>query len=391
MRINPKRILLIVLDSCGCGRAPDAEAFGDAGANTLAHTAKAVGGLSLPNLQRWGIGNIENIMGVAPAEKTIAAYGRMQERSAGKDTTVGHWEITGLITSEPFRVFPEGFPNELIDAFAKKTRRGVLGNKPASGTEIIKEQGEEQLRTGDWIVYTSGDSVFQIAAHEELISLEELYEACKIARTLCDPYRICRVIARPYVGLPGNFVRTYNRHDFGTPPPYATLLDYVKKVGLPVIGLGKISDIFCGNGITESIHTAGNTDGLEKTTERFANMSKGLMFVNLIDFDSQYGHRRNPDGFACALEEFDSFLPKLAQICGPEDLLFLTADHGNDPTHHGTDHTREQVPLLVYGPPTTANHDLGVRDSFADLAASIAEAFGIDWILPGKSFFKEIS
>ena len=386
-----KRVLLIVLDSCGCGGDPGAGQYGDTGADTLVNTAAAVGGISLPHLEALGLGNISPMQGVPPADKPTAAWGRMQERSVGKDTTTGHWEIAGLLTREPFQVYEDGFPRELIDAFARETGRKVLANKPASGTEIIKELGAEHLESGAWIVYTSADSVFQIAAHEEKIPLTELYAACKIARRLCDPLRVARIIARPFVGQEGDFSRTYNRHDFGMPPPGPTVLDLLKEAGLPVVGVGKISDIYSGQGLTESIHTEGNADGLQKTAERFERLDSGLLFVNLIDFDMLFGHRRNAAGFAGALVEFDRFLPRLTELVGPEDLLLITADHGNDPTFPGSDHTREQVPLLAYGPAGAAGQALGVRDCFGDMAATIAEALGIAGPEHGTSFFEAIS
>ncbi len=388
---SKKRALLIVLDSCGCGGDPGAARFDDEGADTLGHTAEAVGGLALPTLESLGLGNLTRIAGVPPAAAPRGAFGRMQERSNGKDTTTGHWELAGLVTTEPFRVYADGFPPELIDAFSRETGRPVLGNIAASGTAIIEELGPEQLRSGAWIVYTSADSVFQIAAHEETIPLTELYAACKIARRLCDPLKIARIIARPYVGAPGSFKRTYNRHDFGMPPPSPTLLDRLHEAKLPVVGVGKISDIFSGRGLTESIHTEGNADGLAKTLERWQRLDAGLLFVNLIDFDMVYGHRRNPRGFADALVEFDRFLPSLLDAVGPNDLFLITADHGNDPTYRGTDHTREQVPILAYGPARAAGRDLGVRDGFMDAAATIAEALGIAPLEAGVSFQQEIA
>jgi phosphopentomutase len=380
------------MDSCGCGGAPDASAFGDAGANTLAHTASAVGGLALPQLQQLGLGNLLELRGVAPHAAPIGAFGRLQEVSAGKDTTVGHWELAGLITTRPFTVFAEGFPKAMIDAFAAETGRAVLGNKPASGTEIIKRLGPAQERTGAWIVYTSADSVFQIAAHEEVIPLDELYSACEVARRLCDPHRVARVIARPYVGRADQgYTRTYNRKDFGCPPPEPTVLQRLEVEKIPVVGLGKIWDIFCGLGVSESIHTEGNTDGMTKTVERLATLDHGLMFINLIDFDAKYGHRRDVQGFARALEEFDRQLPDLLQAIGDDDLLLITADHGNDPTHAGSDHTREQVPVLAYGPPAAAGKSLGVRQGFVDVAATIAEAFALPWSGHGRSFYRELT
>jgi phosphopentomutase len=315
----------------------------------------------------------------------------MQEVSVGKDTTTGHWEIAGLVTTEPFAVYPDGFSSELIEAFAAETGRGVLANKPASGTVILEELGAEHVATGKWIVYTSADSVFQIAAHEEVVPLDELYAACKVARRLCDPLRVARIIARPFVGQQGSYSRTYNRHDYGMPPPGPIVLDRLAKAGVPVVGVGKISDIYSGRGLSESILTAGNLDGLEKTAARFAELERGLVFVNLIDFDMLYGHRRNAEGFAVALKEFDDFLPRLTEQVGPDDLLLLTADHGNDPTYSGTDHTRERVPLLAYGPAGAASRDLGLRQGFFDVAATLAEALGAEPLDRGASIMEEIS
>lgn len=392
MRSGSKhRVLLLVLDSCGCGGDPEADAYGDEGADTLGHVAEATGGLDLPTLRALGLGNISPIRGVPPAPSAQGAWGRMQEQSVGKDTTTGHWEIAGLITREPFRVYADGFPQDLIEAFSKETNRPVLGNKAASGTVIIEELGPEHLETGAWIVYTSADSVFQIAAHEEVVPLAELYAACKVARRLCDPLRVARIIARPFIGEPGAFKRTYNRHDFGMPPPGPTLLDRVHDAKLPVVGVGKIGDIFSGRGLTESIHTEGNADGMEKTIERFSRMESGLLFANLIDFDMLFGHRRNPQGFAQALREFDEALPRLLSTISATDLLLITADHGNDPTYTGTDHTREQVPILAYGPPRGAGHALGLRETFADVAATVAEALDVPGLPTGKSFYQEIA
>lgn len=385
-----KRVLLVVLDSCGCGGAPDAEKFGDLGANTLAHTAEAVGGIDLPNLQRLGLGNIVDMKGVAPAKKPAAATGRLQELSAGKDTTVGHWELAGIVTEQPFKVYANGFPQSLIDAFVAETGRNIMANRPASGTEIIEALGPKQMETGDWIVYTSADSVFQIAAHEDVIPLEELYNACKIARRLCDPYHVARVIARPYIGEAGSFKRTYNRHDYGVPPHSPTVLDLIKESGKEMVGVGKIGDIFSDQGLTGSIRSAGNADGLAKTIAHFPKLKDGLMFVNLIDFDALYGHRRDPQGFAGALREFDGILPQLLSVIGDDDLLLLTADHGNDPTHPGSDHTREHVPVIAYQKNSTGR-DLGIRDGFCDIAATIAEALGLSYLGLGTSFYRELS
>jgi len=383
----------MVLDSCGCGGDPGAADYDDAGADTLAHTAAAVGGIALPHLQALGLGNIvAGMAGVPPAARPLAACGRLQEVSCGKDTTTGHWELAGLVTTTPFAVYPDGFSAALIEAFAAQTGRGVLGNRAASGTVILEELGAEHMQRGEWIVYTSADSVFQIAAHEEVVPLQELYAACKVARRLCDPLRVARIIARPFVGQPGSFSRTYNRHDYGMPPPAPTVLDRLAAAGVPVVGVGKISDIFSGQGLSESILSAGNLDGLEQTAARFADLEAGLVFVNLIDFDMLYGHRRDAEGFAAALREFDAFLPRILELVGPEDLLLLTADHGNDPTHRGTDHTREQVPLLALrGPAGAAGRDLGLRQGFYDVAATVAEALGLDPLDHGASFLQEMS
>jgi phosphopentomutase len=388
--MTKRRVVLLVLDSCGCGGAADAADYGDAGADTLGHTAHAVGGLELPHLRGLGLGNLTEMRGVPAAAAPGGAFGRMNERSAGKDTTTGHWELSGLVTTEPFRTFTDGFPSELIEAFVRETGRGVLGNKVASGTDVIEELGPEQRRTGAWIVYTSVDSVFQVAAHEDVIPLDELYAACRIARRLCDPYRIGRVIARPFRGEPGSLERTYDRHDYAMPPHAETVLDRLAEAGIPIVGVGKIGDIFCGQGIAESIRSAGNVDGMHKTIERLRTLTHGLLFTNLVDFDSRYGHRRDPAGFARALRQFDEQLPALVEQIGNDDLLMITADHGNDPTHRGTDHTREQVPLLVYGPKGAAGVDLGARESFCDVAATLAEAFGQSWSGCGRSFISEI-
>lgn len=385
-----ERVVLLVLDSCGCGAASDAAAYGDAGADTLGHTAAAVGGLALPTLESLGLGRAAALQGVAAADQARAAFGRLQPRAVGKDTTTGHWELAGLVLDQPFRTFPTGFPAALIDAFVAATGRPVLGNRPASGTEIIDELGPAQLASGAWIVYTSADSVFQIAAHEQRIPLAELYAACETARRLCDPLQVGRVIARPYVGQPGGFARTYNRHDYGMPPSGPTVLDALSAAGVPVVGVGKIGDIFSGRGLSRSVRTAGNQDGLQQTARALAALTRGLIFVNLIDFDALYGHRRDAPGFALALRELDAALPALLAQLGPQDLLLITADHGNDPTFRGTDHTREQVPLLAYGPPGAAGRDLGLRESFADVAATIAEALGVGPPSSGSSFWSEL-
>lgn len=384
--VRGKRVTIIVLDSVGVGELPDAAAYGDAGSNTLAHTAAAVGGLHLPNLEAMGLGNIVPVAGVPPAVAPWAAYGKMAEVSPGKDTTTGHWEIAGLILDRPFPTYPEGFPPEVIEPFERATGRKVLGNKPASGTEIIKELGEEHMRTGRPIVYTSADSVFQIAAHEEVIPLQQLYEYCLIAREiLVGEHGVGRVIARPFVGQPGSFVRTANRRDFSLPPPRPTLLDAVKTCGMEVAGVGKIEDIFAGRGLTRAVHTEDNRDGIEKTIALMEEDFAGLIFTNLVDYDMRYGHRNDPQGYARALEEFDAFVPRLQELAGPGQWLVITADHGCDPTTPGTDHSREYVPLLVSGPEVEPRF-LGVRETFADVAASVARFLGVPWEGPGKSW-----
>lgn len=389
--MNIIRVTWIVLDSVGIGELPDAPAFGDAGAHTLGHIAEAVPGFDLPELRRLGLANIAPIAGWAPHPAPEAAYGKMAETSAGKDTMTGHWELAGLHIPVPFRTFPDGFPEELIREFEKRTGRPVIGNKPASGTAIIGELGEEQMRTGAWIVYTSADSVFQIAAHEEIIPLDELYRACEIARelTLNEPYAVGRVIARPYVGEPGAFRRTPHRRDYAVKPPQPTVLNALKDAGYDVWAVGKINDIFSGEGITAAYPTKNNADGIGRTLELMAKPCRGVVFTNLVDFDSLYGHRRDPEGYARALEEFDRAVPELKRLTGDDGLLVITADHGNDPVHPGTDHTREYVPLLIYNP-RMEGRPLGTRSTFADLAATIAELFGVKRPPHGTSFLADL-
>lgn len=389
-----ERICVIVMDSVGIGALPDAPTFGDEGSHTLGHICEHVPTISLPNLTALGLGNIAPLSAVPKAEKPLASYGKMAEVSVGKDTMTGHWELMGLKVEVPFQVYPNGFPAELIGKFEELTGRKVIGNKPSSGTEILDEYGEEQLRSGSWIVYTSADSVFQIAAHEEVIPLEELYRACEIARelTLHDPYVVGRVIARPYVGEPGAFIRTPNRHDYALSPFGSTVLDHLHEAEYDVISVGKIYDIFTGQGIKESFPTKNNLDGIETTIRLLQRSFKGLLFTNLVDFDSLYGHRRDPQGYAACLEEFDRYIPELMQQTGERDLLIITADHGNDPTSPGTDHTREYVPILIYNPTLTDQAiSIGTRSTFADLAATIADNFGVDKPSLGKSFLEELS
>ncbi|WP_435925163.1 phosphopentomutase [Paenibacillus sp. DYY-L-2] len=382
------KISVIVLDSVGIGELPDAIKFGDKGAHTLGHILESVPGTKLPNLQKLGLGNIADLPHMEPAASPAAYYGKMAEISSGKDTMTGHWELMGLKIETPFQTYPDGFPRDLIARFEQETGRKVIGNKPASGTEILVELGEEHMKTGAWIVYTSADSVFQIAAHEEVIPLDELYRACEIARrlTLEPEHSVGRVIARPFVGQPGDFKRTPNRHDYAVTPPEPTVLNALKNAGRDVVSVGKINDIFSGEGITSSFPTKSNRHGIDETIRLMAEPFNGLLFTNLVDFDSLYGHRRDPEGYARALEEFDASVPDLLERVGERDLLVITADHGNDPVHAGTDHTREYVPLLVYGKGLTSPHSLGVRGTYADLAATIADNFGVHATEHGKSF-----
>ncbi|RME45673.1 MAG: phosphopentomutase [Caldilineae bacterium] len=386
-----QRIVLIVLDSVGCGDAPDAAAYGDEGSNTLGNIARAVGGLHLPHMQAMGLGNLTDIRGVPPTADASGAYGRLTETSAGKDTTTGHWELAGVPLSRPFPTYPHGFPAGLIAEFERRIGRGTLGNFPASGTEIIKQLGEEHLRTGKPIVYTSADSVFQIAAHTEVIPLPELYRICQIARDLLTgEHAVGRVIARPFVGQPGHFTRTEDRRDFSLAPPADTLLDVVKRAGMPVMGVGKIEDIFAHRGLTHSNHTGNNMAGVDAIIEFCKQENRGLIFANLVDFDTLYGHRNNPRGYADALEAFDARLPEIQAALRPTDVLMLTADHGNDPTTPSTDHSRERVPLLIGGAPIRRNTPFGTRPRFSDLAATAADMLGLDWRGAGESFKAQI-
>ena len=379
-----KRAIIIVLDSVGIGALPDATEFGDAGVNTLGHIAESVGGLELPNLQRLGLGNIGQFEGVAPVTSPEGSFGRMLEASRGKDTIIGHWEMVGVITEKALPVFPEGFPPEMVRQFLEVSGcRNILGNKAASGTAIIEELGELHVKTGHPIVYTSADSVFQIAAHEEIISVDQLYTICEAARRMCDDYMVGRVIARPFVGTEGAFQRTPRRKDFPLKPPHATALDILKENGLPVMGIGKIEDIFAGQGITRAIHTKDNSDGMRVLLEELSITMSGLIFANLVDFDMKFGHRRDPAGYAGALELFDKELGVLLERLTDNDLLILCADHGCDPTHIGSDHTREAVPLLVYSKTMEAK-DLGTRRTFSDIGATVLKLFQLPHQLPGS-------
>jgi phosphopentomutase len=386
-----KRMILIVLDSCGVGEMPDAKLYGDEGSNTLVNTAKFVGGLKLPYLQKLGLGNIAPILGVSTNPSAQAGFGRMNEISPGKDSTTGHWEMMGLILQKPFPVYPHGFPRDIIEQFEKAVGRKSLGNKPASGTEIIKELGEEHVRTGEPIVYTSADSVFQIAAHEEVIPVEELYRICEIARKIMTgEHGVARVIARPFLGKPGSFKRTERRKDFSLPPPSKTVLDLLHENNVPVIGIGKIQDLFVGRGISTSIHTGNNSEGMDKLTEAAGRFKQGLIFINLVDFDMLWGHRNDAAGFAAGLEYFDRRLAVILELLTEEDVLIITADHGCDPTTTSTDHSREYVPLLVYGKSLRSNVNLYTRESFSDVGATVSEIFQIEGTGKGKSFFKDI-
>ncbi len=374
-----KRVVLITLDGVGIGALPDADAYGDAGANTLLHVARACAGLHLPHLQRLGLGNIIEVPGVAPTARPEAAWGRMRERSLGKDTTTGHWEIAGVIQTEALPTYPEGFPEEIIAAFEREAGLRTLGNIAASGTDILRALGEKHLASGRPIVYTSADSVFQVAAHEEIIPIERLYELCRIARRILNPYRVGRVIARPFLGTcAADFKRTPRRHDFSLPPVGTTVLDRLEEAGLTVYGVGKIRDIFAGRGITGYRYSESNADGMAKTLAALDEVERGLVFTNLVDFDMLFGHRLDARGFGRCLEEFDAWLPRLLERLQPDDLLVLTADHGCDPTTPGSDHTREYVPLLIWGKDLAPGCGLGERGSFADVAATVAEVFGLE-------------
>jgi phosphopentomutase len=384
-----RRVVWIVLDSVGIGAMPDAASFhDDPGADTLGNIAR-LRRLKLPNLARLGIGNIKPLAGIPPSNDP-AAFGRCALASPGKDTTTGHWEMAGIQLERPFPLYPNGFPSEIMQEFERRIGRGTLGNKAASGTEIIKELGAEHMRTGSPIVYTSADSVFQVAAHEEVIPLWELYKICETAREILrGPYEVGRVIARPFIGTPGNFTRTANRHDYAVPPPRGMLLDRLEEREVPVHSIGKISDVFLGRGIRESVKTSGNADGMAKTLEAMQEVEDGLIFINLVDFDQQYGHRNDVAGFAGALEEFDAWVPSLEAEMQERDLAIITADHGCDPTTPGTDHTREYVPLLATGAKAKRGVDLGLRPTLADIGQTVAANFGAS-IRRGTSFLPQI-
>jgi phosphopentomutase len=383
-----RRATIIVLDGLGAGHAPDAARFGNEGSDTLGNTAKAVGGLKAPNLQALGLGNIGEIEGVAPTGSPVASHGLMVERSAAKATLAGHWEMMGLVLEDPLPTYPEGFPEEVLRRFKEETGRGILGNRPASGTQIIEELGPEQERTGSWILYTSADSVFQVAANTSVIPLEELYEACEKAHEMLigeGEIMVERVIARPFHGEPGAYVReNENRHDYGITPPSETYLDRIREAGHATVAVGKIRDIFDGKGVTEHLPAPPDDNAkVDAILEALDRVESGLIFANLVDFDAKYGHRRDPEGMAANIKRFDDRLPELLDTLTEEDLVIITADHGNDPTFRGTDHTRERVPLLVAG---IGPRDLGVSESFSDVGATVASWLGVDRDrLPGKS------
>ncbi len=391
-----KRCFLVILDGVGVGELPDADAYGDSGSATLPNVAEAVGGLSLPNLQQLGLGNIVPVRGVPPADNPGAFYGKLNEQSAGKDSTTGHWEIAGIITEKPFPLYPGGFPDDIVQEFIDRTGcGGILGNEPASGTEIISRLGKEHMETGYPIVYTSADPVFQVAAHEHIVPLERLYEWCEIARyeIMTGDHAVSRVIARPFVGEPGAFERTDNRKDFSFEPPRKTLLDNLTDHNVFTMTIGKVDNLFAGRGIQKYVHTKNNTIGIEKLIDTVRNLDGGFVFTNLVDFDQEYGHRNDPDGFARALEEFDKAVPAIMGALCDDDLLIVTSDHGNDPTTPGSDHSREYAFLLAYIKGMTEGRDVGVRATFADIAQTYAEYFSLPpdvrSRMDGESFYSE--
>ncbi len=390
------RVIWIVLDSVGMGELPDADRFGDCGSNTIGNTAKAVGGLKIPNMVSLGLGDIDGMVNVDKTDSPKGCYGRLAEMSNGKDTTIGHWEMTGIYTPNPFPTYPNGFDKSIIDEFIANAGAiagfdGILGNYPASGTEIIKELGMKHIETGYPIIYTSGDSVFQIAAHEDVIPVDKLYDICRVARKiLTGKDAVARVIARPFVGKDGNFTRTANRRDFSLEPTKENILSYMKNDGLDVIGVGKIEDIFAKVGITEAIHTKDNQDGIDVTIEYMKKDNKGLIFTNLVEFDSMWGHRNDYVGYANGLKEFDERLPEIMAAMNDDDMLVITADHGCDPTTPSTDHSREYVPLLVYGKEIASGMNLGTGKTYANIGATLAEIFATKSLAIGESFAKEI-
>lgn len=385
------RVIWMIIDSVGIGALPDSEKFGDVNVNTLGNIVKNYKDIKLPNMLKLGLGNIDGIDSLEGVESPIGAFGRASEVSKGKDTTTGHWEMTGVLVETPFKTYENGFPKEIIDEFERKTNRKVIGNKPASGTAILDELGDQQMKTGEVIVYTSADSVFQIAAHEEIIPLDELYKMCEIAREIMmGDNAVARIIARPFVGQPGAFERTSNRRDYSLSPFEDTVLDNIKNSNLDVIGVGKIEDIFNKQGITEAIHTKDNMDGVDQTINYMKKENNGLIFTNLVDFDSKYGHRRDVKGYKEALEEFDARIPEILENMEDDDILIINSDHGNDPTYKGTDHTREYIPMLICGKNVKSGLNLGTRSSFADIGATVADLLNVKMPKHGNSFKNDI-
>lgn len=386
-----RRVVLIVMDSVGVGELPDAADFGDVNSNTLSNISREVSGLKIPNLKQMGIGNITDIMGAKSSSTPTASYGKCAERSIGKDTVTGHWEISGVVLETPLQTYPNGFSKEIINEFEQKIGRKTLGNIVASGTQIIKDLGDMHVKTGFPIVYTSADSVFQIAAHEHVICVEKLYRMCEIAREMLVGDKIVgRVIARPFIGQSGDYIRTSNRKDYALDPFGKTMLDYIKESGKKVMAVGKIEDIFNKKGITEAIHIKNNMDGVDKTLEYMKTDKEGIIFTNLVDFDMLYGHRNDVVGYAKALEEFDTRIPEIVKHLGLDDILIITADHGCDPTTAGSDHSREYIPLLVYLPKNKIGTNLGIRTSFTDIGKTVLEILDIKNNLPGISFYNQI-
>ena len=385
------RVIWMVIDSVGIGALPDSQKFGDVNVDTLGNIVRACKGIKIPNMIKLGLANIEGVDSLENIESPIGCYGRCSEVSKGKDTTTGHWEMTGVLVETPFKTFENGFPKDIIEEFERRSNRKVIGNKPASGTAILDELGEQHINTGEVIVYTSADSVFQIAAHEEIVSLDELYKMCEIAREIMmGDNAVARIIARPFIGKPGAFERTSNRRDYSLSPFEDTVLDNIKNSNLDVIGVGKIEDIFNQQGITEAIHTHDNMDGVNQTINYMKKETKGLIFTNLVDFDSKYGHRRDVEGYKNALEEFDARIPEILENMNDDDVLIINSDHGNDPTYKGTDHTREYIPVLVYGKNLKSGLNLGTRNSFADIGATVADILNVEMPKHGQSFKNEI-
>lgn len=385
------RVIWMIIDSVGIGALPDSEKFGDINVDTLGNIVRKCKDIKIPNMVKLGLANIEGIDTLESIEYPIGSYGRASEVSKGKDTTTGHWEMTGVLVETPFKTYENGFTEDIIEEFERRTNRKVIGNKPASGTAILDELGEQHMKTGEIIVYTSADSVFQIAAHEEIVSLDELYKMCEIAREIMmGDNAVARIIARPFVGKPGSFERTSNRRDYSLSPFEDTVLDNVKNAKMDVVGVGKIEDIFNQQGITEAIHTHDNMDGVDQTINYMKKENTGLIFTNLVDFDSKYGHRRDVEGYKKALEEFDARIPEILENMNEDDILIINSDHGNDPTYKGTDHTREYIPILVYGKKIKSGLNLGTRKSFADIGATVADILNVEMPKHGNSFKNEI-